>query len=319
MRVKILKVNLYIAFSVLFLTGAFWCLCNTVHAEDDGKKVYVYYGDNNNIDTNDLVQFYMEHNRKDESDSVSEETQSKEKVTYEKEKEKDSSEPHLAFTLLVIILLPIGIFFSILKYYLNNSTSSGLSLFGQFGDSDFTNEEPTDLINVTIGEASGQEAEPTDLVNVTIGEALEQEAEPTDLVNVTIGESSDQEAEATDMTEAVTDEKSEKKTEAVRENVLIDKEIDYDQSKDCSTITNEYVASSDILNQQNAQIEEDSKKELTRQQLKEVIKNLDSAERNKFVELAKNGKTSEAIEACVEVTGLDITDAQKIIALKLYY
>ena len=301
MRVKILKVNLYIAFSVLFLTGAFWCLCNTVHAEDDGKKVYVYYGDNNNIDTNDLVQFYMEHNRKDESDSVSEETQSKEKVTYEKEKEKDSSEPRLAFTFLVIILLPIAIFFSILKYYLNNSTSSGLSLFGQFGDSDFPNEEPTDLINVTIGEAS------------------EQEAEPTDLVNVTIGESSDQEAEATDMTEAVTDEKSEKKTEAVRENVLIDKEIDYDQSKDCSTITNEYVASSDILNQQNAQIEEDSKKELTRQQLKEVIKNLDSAERNKFVELAKNGKTSEAIEACVEVTGLDITDAQKIIALKLYY
>ena len=301
MRVKILKVNLYIAFSVLFLTGAFWCLCNTVHAEDDGKKVYVYYGDNNNIDTNDLVQFYMEHNGKDESDSVSEETQSKEKVTYEKEKEKDSSKPRLAFTFLVIILLPIAIFFSILKYYLNNSTSSGLSLFGQFGDSDFPNEEPTDLINVTIGEA------------------LEQEAEPTDLVNVTIGESSDQEAEATDMTEAVTDEKSEKKTEAVRENVLIDKEIDYDQSKDCSTITNEYVASSDILNQQNAQIEEDSKKELTRQQLKEVIKNLDSAERNKFVELAKNGKTSEAIEACVEVTGLDITDAQKIIALKLYY
>ena len=267
---KFLKVNLYIAFSVLFLSVAFWFLSETVHADDD-KRVYVYYVDNNNIDANDWAKFYMEHNGKDESESVSMETQSK-----EKEKNKEATSASLSFTVLVLVLIPIAIITSILKNYLKNPTSSGLSLFGQFGDTDYSNEEPTDLVNVTIDESTKQEAESTDLVNVTIDESSNQEAEPTVLAD------------------AVIVDETEKATETVIENSV-------------------------LLSQQNDQIEEESKKELTRQQLKDAIKNLDPIERNKFVELAKNGKTDEAINACVEVMGLGLTDAKKIIDLKLYY
>ena len=64
---------------------------------------------------------------------------------------------------------------------------------------------------------------------------------------------------------------------------------------------------------------EDTIKEFSSQELKEIVKNLNPEERNKFMEPAKNGKKEEAIRICEEVTGLDLKNAEKIINLKLYY
>ena len=65
--------------------------------------------------------------------------------------------------------------------------------------------------------------------------------------------------------------------------------------------------------------EEETIKELSSRELKDIVKNLDTIEKNKFMEPAKNGKKEEAIEICKEVTGLDQKNAEKIINLKLYY
>ena len=65
--------------------------------------------------------------------------------------------------------------------------------------------------------------------------------------------------------------------------------------------------------------EEETIKEFSSRELKEIVKNLDTIEKNKFMEPAKNGKKDEAIEICKEVTGLDQKNAEKIINLKLYY
>ena len=64
---------------------------------------------------------------------------------------------------------------------------------------------------------------------------------------------------------------------------------------------------------------EETIKELSTQELKVIVKNLDPTEKNKFMEPAKNGKKEEAIQICKEVTGLDLINAEKIINLKLYY
>ncbi len=65
--------------------------------------------------------------------------------------------------------------------------------------------------------------------------------------------------------------------------------------------------------------EEETIKELSSRELKEIVKNLDTIEKSKFMTPAKNGKKDEAIEICKEVTGLDQNNAEKIINLKLYY
>ncbi len=66
-------------------------------------------------------------------------------------------------------------------------------------------------------------------------------------------------------------------------------------------------------------VEEETIKELSSRELKEIVKNLDTIEKSKFITPAKNGKKEEAIEICKEVTGLDQKNAEKIINLKLYY
>ena len=65
--------------------------------------------------------------------------------------------------------------------------------------------------------------------------------------------------------------------------------------------------------------EEETIKELSSRELKEIVKNLDTIEKSKFITPAKNGKKDEAIEICKVVTGLDQNNAEKIINLKLYY
>ena len=65
--------------------------------------------------------------------------------------------------------------------------------------------------------------------------------------------------------------------------------------------------------------EEETIKELSSRELKEIVKNLDTIEKSKFITPAKNGKKDEAIEICKVVTGLDQKNAEKIINLKLYY
>lgn len=66
-------------------------------------------------------------------------------------------------------------------------------------------------------------------------------------------------------------------------------------------------------------LEEETIKELSGRELKEIVKNLDTIEKIKFMTPAKNGKKDEAIEICKEVTGLDQNNAEKKINLKLYY
>lgn len=66
-------------------------------------------------------------------------------------------------------------------------------------------------------------------------------------------------------------------------------------------------------------VEVETIKELSSRELKEIVKNLDTIEKSKFITPAKNGKKEEAIEICKEVTGLDQKNAEKIINLKLYY
>ena len=95
--------------------------------------------------------------------------------------------------------------------------------------------------------------------------------------------------------------------------------IDYDQTKDYATISNGFLPNYIQWIQQNAVFEEEKNKGLSNQELKERIKKLDPAEKAKFVEPAKNGKTDEAIKACHEVMGLGLKDAKKIIDMKLYY
>ena len=104
----------------------------------------------------------------------------------------------------------------------------------------------------------------------------------------------------------------------VKENIKGFK-IECDQSKDYGKIVNEYLAGYIIWIQNNADFIDGMKKELSNQELKEKVKSLDSAEKNKFVELAKNGKTEEAIKVCNEVTGLGLKEAKRIIEYKLYY
>ena len=104
----------------------------------------------------------------------------------------------------------------------------------------------------------------------------------------------------------------------VKENIKGFK-IECDQSKDYGKIANEYLAGYIIWIQNNADFIDGMKKELSNQELKEKVKSLDPAEKNKFVELAKNGKTEEAIKVCNEVTGLGLKEAKRIIEYKLYY
>ena len=66
-------------------------------------------------------------------------------------------------------------------------------------------------------------------------------------------------------------------------------------------------------------VEVETIKELSSRELKEIVKNLDTFEKSKFITPAKNGKKDEAIEICKVVTGLDQKNAEKIINLKLYY
>ena len=66
-------------------------------------------------------------------------------------------------------------------------------------------------------------------------------------------------------------------------------------------------------------VEVETIKELSSRELKEIVNNLDTIEKSKFITPAKNGKKEEAIEICKEVTGLDQKNAEKIINLKLYY
>ncbi len=95
--------------------------------------------------------------------------------------------------------------------------------------------------------------------------------------------------------------------------------IDYNQTKDYATISNGFLPNYIQWIRQNAVFEEEKNKGLSNQELKERIKKLDPAEKAKFVEPAKNGKTDEAIKACHEVMGLGLKDAKKIIDMKLYY
>ena len=104
----------------------------------------------------------------------------------------------------------------------------------------------------------------------------------------------------------------------VKENIKRFK-IECDQSKDYGKIVNEYLPGYIIWIQNNADFIDGMKKELSNQELKEKVKSLDPAEKNKFVELAKNGKTEEAIKVCNEVTGLGLKEAKRIIEYKLYY
>lgn len=95
--------------------------------------------------------------------------------------------------------------------------------------------------------------------------------------------------------------------------------INYDQTRDYTLITITCLPNYINWIQQNAILEEQKKKELTNQELREKVKNLDPEVRNKFMELAKNGKTNEAIKVCNEVTGLGLKDAKRVIEYKLYY
>ena len=95
--------------------------------------------------------------------------------------------------------------------------------------------------------------------------------------------------------------------------------INYDQTRDYTLISITYLPNYINWIQQNAVLEEQKKKELTNQELREKVKNLDPEVRNKFMEPAKNGKTNEAIKVCNEVTGLGLKDAKRVIDYKLYY
>ncbi len=95
--------------------------------------------------------------------------------------------------------------------------------------------------------------------------------------------------------------------------------INYDQTRDYMLITITCLPNFINWIQQNAVLEEQKKKELTNQELREKVKNLDPEVRNKFMELAKNGKTNEAIKVCNEVTELGLKDAKRVIEYKLYY
>ena len=95
--------------------------------------------------------------------------------------------------------------------------------------------------------------------------------------------------------------------------------INYDQTRDYTLITITCLPNYINWIQQNAVLEEQKKKELTNQELREKVKNLDPEVRNKFMELAKNGKTNEAIKVCNEVTELGLKDAKRVIEYKLYY
>lgn len=95
--------------------------------------------------------------------------------------------------------------------------------------------------------------------------------------------------------------------------------INYDQTRDYMLITITCLPNYINWIQQNAVLEEQKKKELTNQELREKVKNLDPEVRNKFMELAKNGKANEAIKVCNEVMGLGLKDAKRVIEYKLYY
>lgn len=96
-------------------------------------------------------------------------------------------------------------------------------------------------------------------------------------------------------------------------------EINYDQTGDYTLISSAYLPNYINWIQQNAELEQLKTKELTNQELREKVKKLDPEVRNQFMELAKNGKTIEAIKVCNDVTGFGLKDAKRVIEYKLYY
>lgn len=96
-------------------------------------------------------------------------------------------------------------------------------------------------------------------------------------------------------------------------------EINYDQTGDYTLISSAYLPNYINWIQQNAELEQLKTKELTNQELREKVKKLDPEVRNQFMELAKNGKTNEAIKVCNDVTGFGLKDAKRVIEYKLYY
>ncbi len=105
------------------------------------------------------------------------------------------------------------------------------------------------------------------------------------------------------------------KIESAVEEETLEESIEFVQPEEIiEPIQIEYITEPEL-----SLTEEETIKELSSRELKEIVKNLDTIEKNKFMEPAKNGKKEEAIEICKEVTGLDQKNAEKIINLKLYY
>ena len=116
------------------------------------------------------------------------------------------------------------------------------------------------------------------------------------------------------------DEKNEVKTESEKIEVVIEDEpLEVSTESVQPEVATEAFQTENVTEPKQTMTVEETIKEFTSRELKEIVKNLNSIEKSKFITPAKNGKNEEAIEICKEVTGLDQKNAEKIINLKLYY
>ena len=116
------------------------------------------------------------------------------------------------------------------------------------------------------------------------------------------------------------DEKNEVKTESEKIEVVIEDEpLEVSTESVQPEVATEAFQTENVTEPKQTMTVEETIKEFTSRELKEIVKNLNSIEKSKFITPAKNGKKDEAIEICKEVTGLDQKNAEKIINLKLYY
>ena len=280
------RIILYITISFLILTGSFLCFSKTVNANN---RVYVY---NNYSSDDENIQKMMEYYREYEKQKEEEEKkQAEEKAKSNKPKPGDFA---ALFGVFVVLALCANSFFKYLKntpvesYPVDTDTSSDDDRFTyeplKKDNNNQNSEEESELVDVRI--------EPEEYEISLEPEEYEISLEP-EQPEVTNEFEPDEETSELEQLE-VTNEPE--KIEVIGETVQPEEKIELEQLKPEETI-----------------------KELSTQELKVIVKNLDPSEKNKFMEPAKNGKKEEAIQICKEVTGLDLINSEKIINLKLYY
>lgn len=303
------RIILYITISFLILTGSFLCFSKTVNANN---RVYVYNYSSNDENLQRMMDDYIEYEKQkeeEEKQKAEEKKQAEEKAKSNKPKPGDFAS---LFGVFVVLALFVNKFFKYLKntpiesYPVDTDTSSDDDRFTyeplKKVDNNQNSEEESDLVDVRIEPEEYEislepeeyeislEPEQPEVTNES-----EQAEETGELEHLEVTNESEQVEETSEVEQLeVTNEPE--KIEVISEAVKPEDKIELEQLKPEETI-----------------------KELSTQELKVIVKNLDSAEKNKFMEPAKNGKKEEAIQICKEVTGLDLINAEKIINLKLYY